>query len=80
MLLERLNGAHCAEVFGRVERINAAIAAQHADGKAPTPSDGDVRTRPVPVGVATQHRIYAALREFLNHAWKRCLVRRRLSA
>jgi integrase len=23
------------------------------------------------IGIATQHRVYAALREFLNHAWKR---------
>ena len=29
-----------------------------------------MRSRPQLVGVASQHRVYAALREFLNHAWK----------
>lgn len=28
--------------------------------------DGDVRTRPRPVGVTSHHRAYAALREFCN--------------
>ena len=28
--------------------------------------DGDVRTRPRHVGTASQHRVYAALREFCN--------------
>jgi integrase len=32
---------------------------------------GDVRRRPKHVGVATQHRIFAALRGFLNFQWKR---------
>jgi integrase len=64
VLLERLNGGHCASVFDRMERINAELAAGTA-----VPG-GDVRERPQMVGVATQHRVYAALREFLNHAWK----------
>lgn len=67
--LERLNGGHCAAVFDRVERINAEIEAAHIDDRKPQP-EGDVRTRPQLVGIATQHRIYAALREVLNHAWK----------
>src|SRR5260370_776539 len=33
--------------------------------------DGDARSRPQHVGVATQHRIFAVLREFLNHQWRR---------
>jgi hypothetical protein len=33
---------------------------------------GDMRHgKPKYVGVATQHRIFGALRAFLNHAWKR---------
>ena len=67
--LERLNGAHCAAVFDRVERINAEIEAAHIEGRKAQP-EGDVRIRPQVLGVATQHRIYAALREVLNHAWK----------
>jgi integrase len=31
---------------------------------------GETRSRSKLVGVATQHRVYAALREVLNHLWK----------
>lgn len=65
--LERLNGGHCAAVFERIERINAAIAAQRGEGRAYVHTEGDVRQRPRPVGTAAQHRVYAALREFCNH-------------
>ncbi|HUY51686.1 MAG TPA: site-specific integrase [Streptosporangiaceae bacterium] len=68
--LERFGSGHCAAVFDRVERINAEIEAAHVDGRKPRP-EGDVRTRPLLVGIATQHRIYAALREVLNHLWKK---------
>lgn len=68
--LERINARHCAMVFERVEEINEEIGAARDEGRAPA-VPGDVRDRPRAVGVATQHRIYAALREFLNHAWKR---------
>ena len=64
--LERLNGAHCAAVFERIERINAEIVAQRADGKALVKPEGDVRSRPRTVGTASQHRVYAALREVCN--------------
>jgi integrase len=64
--LERLNGAHVAEVFARMERITAEIIAQQGTGRAYIRVEGDVRTRPRPVGVASQHRVYAALREFCN--------------
>ena len=69
VLLERLNAAHCAMVFDRIEAFNEEIAAA-ADEDRPPVLDGDARTRPLHVGIASQHRVYAALREFLNHAWK----------
>lgn len=62
--LERLNGAHCAAVFTRIERINAAITAQQGAGRAYVHVEGDVRSRPRLVSIATMHRVYAALREF----------------
>ena len=68
--LERLNGGHCAEVFGRIGRINAAITTQQGDGRAYVHVEGDVRERPRLVGTATQHRVYAALREFCNFEMK----------
>jgi integrase len=68
--LERLNGGHCAGVFERVERINTEVTAARAEGRQPRP-DGDVRIRPQVIGIASQHRIYAALREVLNHAWRK---------
>jgi integrase len=68
--LDRLNGEHCAMVFERVEMFNEEIeAAREEKRKAALP--GDVRQRAKLVGVATEHRIYAALRAFLNHAWKK---------
>lgn len=67
--LERLNGAHCAMVFERIETINEEIEAARDEDRAPVLAD-DARTRPCVIGVASQHRVYAALREVLNHAWK----------
>jgi integrase len=64
--VERLNAGHCAAVFERIERINSEIAARSNGSRAYVRVDGDVRSRPRLVGVATQHRIYAALREFCN--------------
>lgn len=57
-------------VFERVDRFNAEIAAAQAENRTPVLPD-DVRATAKPVGVATQHRIMAALRAFLNHQWKR---------
>jgi integrase len=74
--LERLNGAHCAAVFTRISAINGEITAQQGEGRAYVHVDGDVRERPRLVGTATQHRVYAALREFANFEMKRT---RRLS-
>ncbi len=64
--LERLNSAHCVAVFERIDRINTDIAASSHASRAYVYVNGDVRSRPRLVGVATQHRIYAALREFCN--------------
>ncbi len=61
--VERLNSSHWVAVFERIDRINTEIA---ASSRAYVHVDGDVRSRPRLVGVATQHRIYAALREFCN--------------
>ena len=68
--LDRLTGEHCAMVFERIEMFNEEIEAAREDGRRPVLT-GDVRQRAQYTGVATQHRIFAALRGFLNHAWKR---------
>ena len=64
--LERLNGAHAAEVFARIEHINAEITARQGEDRAYVKVEGDVRSRPRVAGIASQHRVYAALREFCN--------------
>jgi integrase len=69
VLVERLSAAHCAMVFDRIEDINAEIRAAAAEGRPPV-LDGDVRSRPKVIGIASQHRVYAALREILNYLWK----------
>ena len=53
--LERLNAAHVSEVFTRIERINAEIIARPADGPGYVRVEGDVRSKPRPVGIASQH-------------------------
>lgn len=69
VLIERINAAHCAMVFDRIELFNEEIAAAADEDRAPV-LDGDVRARAYHVGIASQHRVYAALREVLNHLWK----------
>lgn len=64
--VDRMTGEHCAMVFERVEMFNDEIEAAREEKRAPV-LPGDVRQRAKVVGVATQHRIYAALREFLNY-------------
>jgi integrase len=64
--LERLNGAHCTAVFDRIDAINAEIAAQEAAGKKTIQVQGDLRQRPKIIGIASQHRVFAALRTILN--------------
>ena len=68
--LERINAAHCAAVFDRIDDINDELAAAAAEDREPEPGD-DVRERRQVISVASQHRVYAALREFLNYAWKK---------
>ncbi|MGH3302039.1 MAG: hypothetical protein ACRDOK_10230 [Streptosporangiaceae bacterium] len=68
--LDRLTGEHCADVFARVDRLNAEIDAAKAEDRRPV-LPGDVRTAPKHVGVSTQHRVLAALRAFLNYQWRR---------
>lgn len=70
VLIERINAGHCASVFDRVDAFNEELEAAADDERAPD-LPGDVRKRAQVVGVATQHRIYAALREFLNYLWKK---------
>ena len=64
--LERLNNAHVSEVFARMERISAEIVDRRGDSRSYVHVEGDDRTRPGPVGTTSQHRVYAALREFCN--------------
>ena len=64
--VDRITGEHCAMVFERVEMFNDEIEAAREDKRAPV-LPGDGRQRAKVVGVATQHRIYAALREFFNY-------------
>lgn len=70
VLLEKLKDQHCAAVFERVDMFNEEIEAA-AEAERDPDLPGDVRERAKLVGVATQHRIFAALRVFLNHQWKR---------
>ena len=63
---DRITGEHCAMVFERAEMFNEEIEAAREAGRAPV-LPGDVRQRSQVVGVATQHRVYAALREFFNY-------------
>jgi integrase len=56
-------------VFERLELFNEEIDAAREDGRKPV-LPGDVRERSRYVGVATQHRIFAALREFFNYQLK----------
>ena len=67
--VERIMGEHCARVFERVDMFNEEIEAAREAGRKPV-LPGDVRQRAKFVGVATQHRIYAALREFFNYQVK----------
>jgi integrase len=64
--LERLNGSHCIAVFDRIDAINAEITAQQAASKTNIQVRDDVRLRPTVIGVASQHRVFAALRTVLN--------------
>jgi len=68
--VDRITGEHCSMVFERVEMFNEEIEAAREDRREPA-LPNDVRQRAKVVGIATQHRIYAALREFLNYHLKK---------
>lgn len=68
--LDRLTGEQCAMVFERIEMFNEEIDAARAEDRDPV-LPGEVRLKSRHTGVATQHRIYAALRVFLNYQWKK---------
>jgi integrase len=65
--LDRLTAAHISAMFERIAVWNGEIAAARAEGREPA-LGGDVRARPVVTGTATQHRIYATLRNALAAA------------
>jgi len=67
---DRITGEHCAMVFERIEMFNEEIEAAKAEKRKPV-LPGDVRTLHRYVGVASQHRVYAALREFFNYHLKK---------
>ncbi len=68
--IDRISGEHCAMVFERIDTFNDEIAAALAEDRTPS-LVSDMRSAPKIIGVATQHRILAALRAFLNYQWKR---------
>jgi integrase len=65
--LDRLAAAHISAMFGRIGEWNAEITRAQAEDREPV-LPGDVRSRPVVTGTATQHRIYATLRNALAAA------------
>lgn len=72
--LDRLRGEHCNAVFERLDAFNEEVEAALEEGRTPN-LPGDVRERVQrPTGVATQHRILAALRACLNQCWKKRYV------
>lgn len=71
--VDRITGEHCLMVFERLDMLNEEIEAAREEKRAPV-LPGDVRDRKQYTGVATQHRIYAALRNFLNRQWKKLHV------
>ena len=77
--LERMNAGHVGGLFATIERINAEVTRQRAEGRAYVSVDGDARSmlgRSVPrvVSAATQQRIFATLRACLNGAVKARLL------
>jgi hypothetical protein len=66
--LEQLNADHISSLFATIDRFNAEIERQRAQGNASIEIDGDVRSQPRIVGPTTQRRILATLRAALNAA------------
>jgi integrase len=57
-------------VFERIDQFNAEIADAAAEQRQPVLA-GDVSSAAKHVSIATQHRLMAALRAFLNYQWRR---------
>jgi integrase len=66
--LERLNADHISGLFATIDRFNAEIERQRAEGNTAIEIDGDVRSQPRVVGPTSQRRILATLRAALNAA------------
>ncbi|WP_055480879.1 tyrosine-type recombinase/integrase [Sphaerimonospora mesophila] len=71
--LDRLRAAHIDGLFDTIEEWNAEIRAAAEEKRAPH-LPGDVRERHKVTGIATQHRIFATLRNAYNWAVKRRMV------
>lgn len=70
--VERITGQHCQMVFDRIDQFNAHIAAAEAKGlkgRKAAP-EGDNRRQVRYTKPNRQHRIFEALRAFLNVQWK----------
>ncbi|MEV8510847.1 site-specific integrase [Dactylosporangium sp. NPDC051484] len=67
--LDRLAEQHIYDMFDRIEEWNTEIELAKQEGRKPA-CDGDQRRRSMTVGIATQHRIFATLRNALNAARK----------
>lgn len=65
--LDRLSPDHIDDMFDQIDTWNREIALAKTEGRRPV-LVGDVRTRSGIVGVATQRRIFATLRNALNVA------------
>lgn len=56
--LERLTSTHIDDLFAMIERYNAELQRQQAQGKALIEIEGDVRSQPRICGLSTQRRIW----------------------
>ena len=67
--LDRLSPEHIGDMFDTIEGWNTEIKAAKDEGRAPI-LPGNMRSRAGVVGIATQRRIFATLRNGLNAAVK----------
>lgn len=67
--LDRLSAEAIADMLDLIEEWNTEIRAAREENRTPVLTL-DARSRPKVVGLATQRRIYATLRNALNAAWK----------
>ena len=67
--LDRLGEQHVHDMFDLIEEWNTEIELAKLGGRKPA-CDGDTRRRSMKVGISTQHRIFATLRNALNAARK----------